>query len=249
MTLYNRPQLMLLNTLTKLGNNDWTDGEIVVVDDGSTAPYEPMFKAFQGLPLRYERVDTLKDRPGTYSLDGYNNPAYASNCALEISRGDFIFWMSSDIMVSPSIIHRAFQLDLERVAWMPCVVNMDDNATYLGPDRIAPFGWFYGVHRSHLEAVKWDEEYLKGIAFEDNDTMARLALRVGRFVIDKSCVVWHQSHEQRAYSDDLVGWKINEKYTKEKWGGSVPWQDNCPLTKKMTSINHQMILDVSMDGS
>jgi len=245
MTLYNRPQVTLINTLMKLGCNDWKDGEIVIVDDGSTLPYEPLMGSFGNLPVRWERVDTLAERPGTYSIEGTNNPAYAANCGVEAAKGDYIFWLSSDVMLPPHIIDKAFDLDLTKVAWMPCVVDLDTNATYLGPDRLAPLGWFYGTHRKHFESVKWDEEYLKGIAFEDNDFMCRLGLEVGRFVIDKSVVAWHQSHAQTAYSDELKGWKINQEYTMKKWGG-IPWHDACPMAKSLTEVNHQMILDMKL---
>lgn len=243
MTLYNRPQTVLLNTLMKLGANDWTDGEVVIVDDGSRLPYEPVIEAFKNLPVSWHRVDTVRDRPGTYNLDGYNNPAYAANYGLSKARGEYVFWMSSDVMVSPRIIHRAMDLDLRKVVWMPCVTDLDSQMEYLGPSRLAPLGWFYGTHRDNFPG--WDEAYLKGIAFEDNDVMCRLALKVGRFVIDRSCRVWHQSHPQTAYSDDLKGWTINQKYTVDKWGG-IPWHDMCPLSKKLTEVNHQMVLDMSL---
>ena len=126
---------------------------------------------------------------------------------------------------------------------MPCVTDLDTNQEYLGNSRMAPFGWFYGVHRKHLEAVGWDEQYLKGIAFEDNDVMARLGIQVGRFVVDRSCRVWHQSHPPVAYSDKLAGWTINRDYTQEKWG-FIPWDKGCGLEKQVTEVNHQLILDV-----
>ena len=247
MTVYNRPQLALMNTLSKLGANDFSDGEVIIVDDGSTLPYEPLVSTFADhIPIRWERVDTVADREGTYNIDGHNNPAYAANCGLEMAKGEFIFWMSSDVMLPPQIIHRAFDLNLEQVAWMPCVVDLDTNQTYLGPDRMVPLGWFYGVHRKHLEEIGgWDEEYLKGIAFEDNDIMCRLGHQVGRFVIDKQVVAWHQSHPQTAYSDELAGWNLNQKYTLEKHG-SIPFNAGCPLEKQLTEINHQMILDMKM---
>ncbi|MDH3629321.1 MAG: glycosyltransferase family 2 protein [Acidobacteriota bacterium] len=248
MTVYNRPQLMLMNTLVKLGCNDWTDGEIVIVDDGSNIPYQPIIESFGNLPVRWIQCNTFKDHPHVYQIDdGYNNPAHAANMGLEEAKGEHIFWMSSDVMVPPNIIDRAFDLDLTKVAYMPCVVDLDTNQTYLGPDRLAPLGWFYGVHRSHMDAVKWDLEYLKGIAFEDNDFMCRLGLQVGRFVIDKSQVAWHQSHPQTAYSDDLKGWKTNQEYTMQKHDG-VPFHTGCPLKKSLTDVNHQLILDMEYEA-
>jgi len=94
MTVYNRPQLVLMNTLVKLGANDWEDGEIIVVDDGSRLPYGPMRESFKHLPVRWV------DCPQTecYSLDGTNNPVRAWNLGLKEAKGDFLFPMSSDII-------------------------------------------------------------------------------------------------------------------------------------------------------
>lgn len=240
MTVYNRPQLTLMNTLVKLGANDFTDGEIVIVNDGSTIPYEPIRDAFKDLPIRW--VDA-PGHNGAYSLDGYNNPSAAWNLALKEARGDVVFPLSSDCIVPPYSIDAAFELDMSNVVWMCCVVDMDTNQTYFGPDAIRPLGWFYGVCREKMRNVGWDENYMKGLAFEDNDVMARLGLEMGRFVLDMRCTAWHQSHPQTAYSDKLKGWNINRGYTIEKWG-AIPWGKDCPLKKTATRVNHQVILDI-----
>lgn len=250
MTVFNRPHLTLINTLVKLGTcgADWTkDSEIVMADDGSVTSYEPLLEQFGNLPIRYLKHDTRQHMPEAYSIDGHNNPAHVSNWLLSQLDCENLFWMSSDIMVRPLIVCEALKLDLQNVVWMPCVVELDTNYGILCPNRIAPFGWFYGTRIEHFRSVQWDESYMRGIAFEDNDFMARLALHVGRFVIDKNVVVWHQSHPQAAYSDKMKGWKTNEAYTREKWGG-IPWhsQLKCPLELNLTHVNHQMVLDVRM---
>lgn len=254
MTLFNRPQSVLISTLGALGQCDLRDTEILLVDDGSTIPYEPLIEMYVkgGCPLRYEKIDTVADRPDTYSIDGHNNPAYAYNCALELAQGKTVFFMSSDCLVQPHTITMAMDLDLTNVVWMPSVI---DTATfslasarghYLSAERVAPFGWFFATDRKNVEAVKWDEEFLKGIAFEDNDFMARLALHAKRFVVEMDCVALHQSHPPTAYSDEFAGFKINEAYIKEKWGG-VPWHSHTGLTLDIqcTHVNTQMVLDVS----
>lgn len=244
MTVYNRPHITLVNTLSNIGKNDLRDTEILLIDDGSSAPYEDLLGAYKNSPVRYERVDTLTDRPGTYNIDGFNNPAYAMNCGIELAQGEELFFMSSDVMIPPATMSAAADMNLERVAWMPCVVDMDTNTTYLGPDRVAPLGWFFGTHRKNVEAVKWDENYLKGIACEDNDFMARLALHVGRFVCETALIAWHQSHPPLAYSDGEKGLEINKAYTYEKWG-CMPWYPSTGNCMKIehTNVNSQMVLD------
>lgn len=247
MTVYDRPHMTLINTLNALGKTGLQDTEILVVDDGSNASYEPLLSSYQGLPIRLVRCDTVKDRPGTYNIDGSNNPAYANNFALEHVDSENVFWMSSDVMVQPRTIFEAMKLDLSKVVWMPCVTDLDTSDEFLGPTRLAPFGWFFATKTDTLREVGWDEEYLKGIAFEDNDFMARLALHVKRFVVDMNVRAWHQSHPQKAYSDGKVGWDTNKRYTLDKWGG-IPWhtEEKSPLKIQMTTVNHQVVLDVAM---
>jgi len=140
-------------------------------------------------------------------------------------------------------------MNLEKVCWMPMVVDMDTATQFLGSDRLAPYGWLYGIHRKHMESIGgWDEEYMKGLAFDDNDIMARLALEVGRFVIDGNCTVWHQSHPQVAYSDNMKGFNINKDYTLKKWG-FIPWGKGCKMRKTTTEVNNQLVLDVKSQES
>ena len=109
--------------------------------------------------------------------------------------------------------------------------------------RVVPLGWFYATARKNLPG--WDEEYLRGMAFEDNDVMARLGMST-RVVIDLTTIGWHQSHPQQAYSDEWEGFRRNKKYTHEKWGG-VPFlrDGKDPLDYKLTTVNAQMVLDIS----
>ena len=247
-TLYNRPPLVLLNTLGAIGKAALSvpDTEVLIVDDGSNLDYSEIVEAMSKLmPMRMIRCDTSKERPGTYSINGLNNPAYASNFALQHVDAETLFWMSSDIMPTPWVMRDALTMDLSKVVYMPCVVDLDSQCPYLSPDRLTPYGWFMASATQNFRDVGWDEEYLKGIAFEDNDFTARLAQKVGRFIIDTRWTVWHQSHPQTAYSDDLVGHNINRDYTIKKWGG-IPWdKDNgCPLKLTVGRVNNHVLMDV-----
>lgn len=243
MTVYNRPQVVFINTLIALGKTGLKDTEIHIADDGSHCDYSPVIESFNAEgKIHLHRFE--KD-PDAYSIEGFNNPARASNLLLDKIDCTNLFWMSSDVVIQPRTLHAALKLDLGSVVFMPSVMDLDSGMEYLGPGRVTPFGWFYGTERRYFESVRWDEEYMKGIAFEDNDFMARLAVEVGRFVVDLSLVAYHQSHPQTAYSDGNRGFDINRKYTLDKWGG-IPWytQEGCPLVKSMTNVNAQMVLDV-----
>ena len=157
MTVYNRPTPTFLNTIMGLAKTGLLEHstEVLVVDDGSTTDYESLVNQFakEGMPIRMIRCNTVGDRPDTYNLDGYNNPAYASNFALEHVTTENVFPMSSDVIAVPDVLAVASRLDLGKVAWMPCVTDMDSGVEYLGPTRIAPYGWFYGVKTEILKDV------------------------------------------------------------------------------------------------
>ena len=258
MTVYNRPHLALLNTLTALGKNDLTETEIVIVDDGSSVDYSAIQEAYAALPIKWVRVDTAVDRPGSYSIDGYNNPSYAWNCALAAASGETVHIISSDTLLPPHSLASARKRMLNKVVYCGMVVDMDTAAEYLGSQRVAPLGWFLSTTKTQLTKIAdanghvWDEGYLQGIAFEDNDFTARLALSVGRVVVDLSVCCWHQSHPQLAYSDDMKGWKANEAYTLKKWGG-IPWSNKKwhtghadPLAAmSVTTVGHLLHVDLA----
>lgn len=246
LTVYNRPELMLSNTLMALARNDLTDTEILVVDDGSDIDYTPLMDAFEQMPIRWIRRDTVVERPQTYHIDGHNNPAYVNNEAIEEARGENLLWLSSDVWLPPNALDRARKWD--RAVWVPRTVDLDTAEEFCGEHRTFPMCWaVYCSRQMCLDCGGFDEAYLLGMAFEDNDFMARLASIGGKLIVDLSVTAWHQSHEQVAYSDDGRGFKLSEDYTRQKWGGAIPWSgnDGDPLEMQMTKVNDVLIVKVS----
>ena len=41
-------------------------------------------------------------------------------------------------------------------------------------------------------------------------------------VVRGDVIALHHSHDNTAYSDGMKGYKVNEVYTRSKWGGVVP---------------------------
>lgn len=238
-TVFNRPLCVLDNMLRSVCANDLTSTEIIIVDDGSTAQYGDL-----SMNATVHRIDTKADRPETYQIPGgYNNPTYAWNRALDAAQGDIIIVVGSDCILQPRTLKAARQCG--KALWMCGVVDLDSGMQYLGPQRIAPFGWVMAWNRSHLGDIRWDESYLKGMAFDDNDMTARLALAAKQIHMDFSITAWHQSHPQTAYSDGLYGHGINERYTREKWGG-IPWsgEKDDPLRVAMARQGNLHVLQV-----
>ena len=243
MTVYDREPLVLKNVLAAIRKNDLSDTEIIVVDDGSSIDYTDFRLAHFGWG-RWLKVNTITDRPGTYNIDGYNNPAYAWNCAIDAATGDNLIFLSSDCIMQPDAIKKATR-NTRNTLWMPRVVDMDTGHEWLGRQRVYPMGWMSCIHRKHVKP--YDENYLKGIDFDDNDFIATLALSVGSITIDLSCMLFHQSHTRVAYSDNLEGHKINRSYIEKKWGG-IPWAnyEKDPISKRAGQTGSELRLSVKM---
>jgi hypothetical protein len=227
LTVFNRPQLTLVNTLNALSKCNLADTTILVVDDGSDTndDLHDVLITFDSLPIVTKRTCS-QDLPGAYAIGGHTNPAAANNLALDwckengVSR---IFWLSSDCIVPPSILDKARQLDLDKYVYVPSTMDIDTSKVFCGKDRQFPMCWFVGTTLAACEkAGRFDENYLKGMGFEDNDFMARLCASTGRLVLDVSTWIFHQSHEATYYSDEGVGYKRSKDYTLQKWGG-IPW--------------------------
>ena len=244
-TIYNREPRVLQNMLISLFKNDMIATELIIVDDGSKDDLRCELP-WKSPASRWISIDTKADRPETYQLEGgYNNPVYAWNRALDEAQGDIIIVVSSDCILQPRTLKAARQCG--KAVWMCGVVDIDSGMQYLGPNRIAPFGWVMAWDRSKIGDVRWDENYLYGMAFDDNDFTARLGLRAKQIHMDFSITAFHQSHAQTAYSDGLYGHGINERYTIEKWGG-IPWSGvpSDPLRVAMARRNDLHILQVEL---
>lgn len=243
LTVFNREPEVLLATLHSLSQCDLTDTEIVVVNDCSAMRYGFVREYMQA---KFENGGWHDMEPYTaFRLEGgFNNPARAFNQAALLSKGENLFIMSSDVLVPPRVFEKARKVDLSKTLWTPFVEDTHGNpplmGVYCGPNRLFPMPWFLGVSREALFAVKgWDEKYLEGLCFEDNDVVGRLALHTGRFMGDWSVKVYHQGHSQPAYNlDDPIVLAANERnreWTREKWRG-IPFDSEFTpfnVTRKM----------------
>lgn len=227
MTVSDREPDLLLNTLRWLRMSDMSDSEIVIADDRSRVDYEWLRHANSDMPLKWV---TLDDYECMKLNENFNNPAKAFNFALEHASGDNIAIVSSDVIVPPRVVQMARKHDTSTSAWCPMVIDLASGHEYCGPHRVFPAPWFLYAKRSDIVACGgWDENYLMGMCYEDNDFIGRLALQVGCFVFDWTCIVWHQSHYQPAYEIDHQWVKAandrNRQYTLDKWTG-IPFGDS-----------------------
>lgn len=252
MTVYNRPVEVILRTLRGLLECDMEGTQVVAVNDGSQLPYNSIRRYVEDNFLHgiwydmpdYEawRIeDSGLEVPATAETTllpvtpGSNNPARAFNQAVLLAEGEQLIVMSSDVLVPPRTMAAAKKRDFSEGVWTPYVEDTYgtprdrygiglDGREYCGPNRLFPMPWFLGMSKSHLTEVGgWDEGYLKGLCYEDNDVVGRVALRTGRFIGDWSQKVYHQGHHQVAYMQDkpaIVSANLrNREYTMKKWGG------------------------------
>jgi GT2 family glycosyltransferase len=132
-------------------------------------------------------------------------------------------FLSSDCMVPKFGVKEAKKCG--QFYWLATVMDQATNLMYVCEKKPIPLHFFSSCLKKHVEAIGgFDEEYLRGMAHEDNDFGARLGLHCGQALIANNVLVTHQSHEPLAYSDGHYGLHVNEAYTLKKWGG-VPWRD------------------------
>lgn len=235
LTVYDRPDLCLLNTFSALAHNDLTDTGVLVIDDGSHFQYDHIrsFCETIGLPVDWRRMDTKAARPQTYQLEGgHNNPAFVNNEALKIASEmgvERLFWLSSDTILPTDALAHARKWIENDAVYVPRTVNMADGVVYCGMERIFPMMWFVGCRLSDCKRLgerPFDETFLEGMAFEDPDFMGRLFQKVGRLVIDAATTVFHQSHPQTYLSDGGEGFRRSKEYMRSKWGPKCPFEEN-----------------------
>lgn len=227
MTVFDRPIEILLRTLRGLIECDLTDTQVVVVNDGSKSPYKSI-KTYLKDNVEHQVWFDMPEYEAFRLDDGTNNPARAFNQAVSLATGENLIVMSSDVLVPPSTMAKAQKLDFAKAMWTPYVEDTfgrmpEIGREYCGPQRLFPMPWFLGMSRAHLlEVGGWDEGYLGGLCYEDNDVVGRVALKTGRFIGDWTHKVYHQGHHQPAYQDqpDVVeANQRNREYTMKKWGG------------------------------
>jgi len=234
LTVCDREYPILMNTLMWLARDPLESAEIIVINDGSTIDYKPLLGGLEKhMPIRwidmepYEACRIPNGPPGSGAEATFNNPAKAFNCGLWHARGEDLLILSSDVIVPPRVMERSRTFSDDNVVYCPMVIDLGTGGEYCGPHRVFPMPWFLRMKReTAVAAGGWDENYLMGMCFEDNDFLGRVALSVDGIVCDWQCVVWHQSHHQPAYEDGVwvqAANKRNEKYTRDKWEGGIPF--------------------------
>ena len=222
MTVFDREPEVLINTLRWLAACDLTDTEVLIVDDCSHLTYDWVEAYKQRMELRWVTLDPYE----CFKIGdtGYKNPSKAFNRCLSEARSERVTIISSDVIVPPRVWDAARKVAGKGAVYCPMTIDLATSMEYCGPHRIFPMPWLLSFDlQDARDAGGWDENYLLGLCWEDNDFVGRLALRAGKIVCDWTSIVWHQSHDQPAYDMDnywiAAANKRNRAYTMEKWKG------------------------------
>lgn len=229
MTVADRDTVLLLSVLRALACDPLEDTEIIIVDDCSTIDYEPLVAGMGTENVRLVKMDPYEAFQMGENKN-YGNPAKAFNRGLMEAKGEYVAIMSSDTIVPPRVLQAARKFRGENVVYCPMCIDLFSGMEYCGPHRTFPMPWFLYCRRDAcIEAGGWDENYMMGLCWEDNDFLGRLALTTDGIVFDWSCIVWHHSHPQPAYDIDNIWIKNandrNRLYTMDKWASGMPFGD------------------------
>jgi len=197
--------------------------------------------------------NTIKQRPDTFNLDGHCNPVGISNQCMDRVEGKNTVWLQSDTMVNPFFFLRMDNLcdddGVLETVWCSRVIDRDSCAEFCGVTRPAPFMWCC-AHATTSERM--DMNLLKGLGFDDNDWMARMAQMYGSITIDLGHLAIHQTHGEVTHIGQLAsgkaydkgsapGWKASTEYMQKKWGG-IPF-DQKTLKFKVMDVNDYILME------
>ena len=216
MPCFNRADLLLRTFETLLLQEQGLEYEVIVLDDGGTDSLRAVCEDYGNgrrplrlrLPLRYLRLDTKPI---------HKNPALAWNIGIHEARGSRV------VIQSPEIAYRDFH-NIARLASWPlngreAVIADVYDSTWAntefdgwisgGPKgRTLPFLACY--RRIDLLAIGgFEEAFMDGIGFDDNEFAERFALSGGRYLFAREQIVAeHLPHPRVA--DGADGIRINE---------------------------------------
>ena len=251
MTVHDREPEVVLATLRSLHRSGLSDIELLIVDDRSSMDYSwirsyaaPRFSSVKWIPTG--------DYEG-FRVEGYGNPAHAFNMGLEQATGECLVVMSSDVIVTPNAVKSLERFWDPTCLWTPKVIDMDTHHEYCGPTRPFPMPWMLAMPTKVAQELGgWDEIFLMGLCYEDNDFVGRLGLKLGTVRCDRDSVVYHQSHTQPAYQIEneevLAANGRNRDLCKRKWGG-IPFdgEQSCWTMTKRPDPSGCTRLEISAD--
>lgn len=221
LTVNDRPVQMLRNTADALNGT-----AVHVVYDGTPPPLKAilMSKAFRGAG-----VSVVKREPGWIC------PARAWNTGFSDITSEYVICISSDVILKQGSVDRIFKL----ISGPPVVVFgkcVDDGPEPLinGPnpnllcsaEQQRPLGFIVAMPMWAVRTVGgYDEAFMDGLWYEDDDFMTRLFATGVPFVFDDAVSGVHQHHQRPVLDtqEGLAKVKRNRALIISKHGEEHPW--------------------------
>lgn len=248
---YNRKKLFL-NTLLRLQNSSFKDFEVIVVDDGSNEEnrLEDLEAEFHF--LKVIRLDP-KNKWYINSCIPFNIGFRAAKGDIVIIQnpecthyGDIMNYVYHNLKLNDYISFGAYSLDksttdainktnaafLEslQIPFYEKAISYDGEAGWYNHSIYRPkgFHWCTAIYKADLDALGgFDERFALGVAFDDNELLARIQKKEMNFRIIDEPFVLHQNHFNL---EEGTNKSINPFYTRKD--AKLLWEKNEYLFSK-----------------
>ena len=208
--------------------SDRDDYEIIVIEDHKNVHDSKFHKGLMDVISKYE--DKLTIKYIEYTRENVCNPAEMFNIGVRESDGEFI------VLTNPEMVHETnvlgyYDKKLEEDNTLYVVSTARNVKNLVVGDKITykHVGWYAHPEKRnvplHFCSViskevyntigGFDEEYIKGIAYEDTDFIKILEKHDITIDFTTKSSVLHQEHPKNYRNQKL--WNINKAYYNDKW--------------------------------
>ena len=229
---------------------DRDDFEVIIANDIKSSQTlgedEYLLETLQLFQLKFSIRVITTGNPESW------NPVMAYQAAVKISRGDYL------ILTSPECVHRVnilsgldaeFDKGPQNYVICGCLSIASDS---LSREQQTPGGYWYqhskyrnvgchfcsALHRDVYNLVGgFDEEYSKGIGFDDDDFRNRLEKAQVHFVFRDDLLVVHLNHLHNRPDNFLLLHEINKTYFNRVWGEHSFRAEQRPLKEKSVNLS------------
>ena len=222
-TLNDRPIEAVRKVYESLEGQDFT--ELVIVFDATPAPLEEYTRGYWKADPRAVFVSI--DRP-----KGWICPARAWNTGFARVTSEMVYCISSEVIQEPGNVAKAREIlsGLPAVVYGRCVddgpapvVTGPHPHLLTGTEQLRPLGFIWAFPMWAVRAIGgYDEAFMDGICWEDDDIVWRLWLLGLPFIFTDEIDGVHQHHGRPQLSPEGV--EKNRALIVRKTGHEHPWQ-------------------------
>lgn len=207
MTIYERPRATLSRVFDSLEAQ--AHDELVIVLDGTPRELGDWVKAAVSGMTRARIVEIIRG-------PGWLCPAKAWNVGIQAATGDTLYCFSSEVIQADGNIDLAAKLLSEyhgrAVVFGKCVDDGSEGLVVSDRPNVLcdsvlprPLGFIWAARKADVTAAGgYDEQFMAGHWYDDNDFFYRLWRQVGRFVFDDAIYGTHQHHGRAGLTEESI---------------------------------------------